>query len=303
MNKPTERIPGGYYVKAKAIKKSWIAHASPCAREVWDYFLREANFTATIHKGYPLVRGQLFTTYDIIRKDLMWYVGNSPRMYSVNQVKGAAYQLAKQRMITLAKQPRGNVITVCKYDTYQNPANYEATPEATPEAALKPQRSNAGATSIKEEDIRTKEIEEKMAFFGETVSPDKDKDSGSDNCTDPGYETDYSPAMNAWAARCNCGPENIPAPDLRDLTHLANMYADRADWLCKALSNKDAVSPRQAIVLQQKADEKASKDPGTVQAAKKAASDREAAEYKARMAKIQDDHDKQFKLGKYANVQ
>ena len=36
-------IPGGYYIKARQIKYSWVANAAPVVREIWDYLLREAN--------------------------------------------------------------------------------------------------------------------------------------------------------------------------------------------------------------------------------------------------------------------
>lgn len=54
-------------------------------------------------------------------------VGNSKRKYSVDQVKHTMKLLVNNHMIALAKTPRGCVITICKYEYYQNPKNYEST--------------------------------------------------------------------------------------------------------------------------------------------------------------------------------
>jgi hypothetical protein len=39
----SEHIPGGYYIKARALRNSWIAHAAPVVRETWDYLIENAN--------------------------------------------------------------------------------------------------------------------------------------------------------------------------------------------------------------------------------------------------------------------
>ena len=55
-------IKGGYIIQPRKIKDSAVSKMSPCAREVWQYILREAFFVA---KG-NIDRGQLFTKIDII---------------------------------------------------------------------------------------------------------------------------------------------------------------------------------------------------------------------------------------------
>ena len=64
------KIHGGYFIKARQIKNSFIAHASPCVREIWDYLLREANHSDEKYNGFVVKRGQLFRNYREIREDL-----------------------------------------------------------------------------------------------------------------------------------------------------------------------------------------------------------------------------------------
>ena len=141
-------IKGGYYIKARSIKDSAIAHSPPYVREIWDYLLREANHADKKYAGFILKRGQLFRSYKEIRDDLSWKVGYRTERYNENQMKMGMRYLMKQLMITLAKQPRGNVITVCNYDKFQDPGNYEATNEAPNEATNGQPMGNQRVPSI-----------------------------------------------------------------------------------------------------------------------------------------------------------
>lgn len=44
---------------------------------------------------------------------------------SIDQIRSAYEALTKATMITTAKTTRGLIITICNYDFYQNPTNYE----------------------------------------------------------------------------------------------------------------------------------------------------------------------------------
>ena len=37
------KIKGGYYIKARQIQDSEIAHSPPHFREIWDWLIKEAN--------------------------------------------------------------------------------------------------------------------------------------------------------------------------------------------------------------------------------------------------------------------
>lgn len=141
-------IKSGYYIKARCIKDSWIAHAPPVVREVWDYLLREANYTEKTYDGYTVKRGQLFRSYKQIRDDLSWKVGYRVERYHESSMKRAMKALMNERMIELTSEPRGNLITVVNYDHYQDPVNYERTSEQTNEETNSEPRANQCRTPI-----------------------------------------------------------------------------------------------------------------------------------------------------------
>lgn len=129
MNINSIKIEGGYYIKARKIKNSDIGHAPPHIREIWDYLLREANHSGKKKHGEVLERGQILTTYNEILEDLHWMVGWRKQKYSKAQCETAMKFLRTHRrngpMITTKKTTRGMIITISKYDYYQNPKNYE----------------------------------------------------------------------------------------------------------------------------------------------------------------------------------
>ena len=146
-----EKIYGGYYIKAKRIQESDIAHASPIVREVWDWLLRKANYKETRYSGHIVKRGQLFCTIKDIKDDLHWKVGYRKMSYNENVTKTSLKWLRRHLMITSLKTPRGILITICNYDYYQNPQNYENPNEDANENPIKtPVRPQCDATITKE---------------------------------------------------------------------------------------------------------------------------------------------------------
>ena len=127
------KIPGGYYLKARKIQESKIAHVPPHIREIWDWLLKEANHKDKKYCGFIVKRGQLFRTYKEIRDGLHWMVGYRKKTYSEDQAKKAMKFLRDNLMITTAKALGGVLITIINYNTYQNPKNYESTNESTNE--------------------------------------------------------------------------------------------------------------------------------------------------------------------------
>lgn len=131
-------IPKGYYLKARVTQESAIAHAPPHVREVWDYLLSETNHSAIKYNGYSIERGQLFRSTEDIRKALYWMVGWRKMTYKKHECENAMKWLKKAEMITTKKAPRGTVITVVKYNTYQNPENYESRNDNSMKANVLP---------------------------------------------------------------------------------------------------------------------------------------------------------------------
>lgn len=129
-------INGGYYIKARQIQDSEISKAPPYVREIWDWLLKEANHTYTRYGGFEVKRGQLFRSYNDIREGLSWFVGWRKMMYNENHTKKAMKFLREARMIATRKEPGGVLITICNYDIYQNPANYERTNESTTDRTI-----------------------------------------------------------------------------------------------------------------------------------------------------------------------
>lgn len=126
-------IPGGYYLKARKIQESDIAHAPPHVREIWDWLIHNA-----LHDDYgKLKRGQLRTTYQDILDGLSWYVGYRKMRYKKHNCEMAMKWLTKAGMITTAKTTRGMIVTVCNYDVYQNPKNYESHTNVDTKATMK----------------------------------------------------------------------------------------------------------------------------------------------------------------------
>jgi len=135
MNDP---IRGGYYLKARCIEQSDIAHAPPHAREIFDYFLRKAFW----QDGDKLQRGQLLTSYKAIQDDLRWYVGNRPERYKRHQIETAVKLLTKAGAVTTARTTRGMIVTGCNYERFQTPDSYENHSESFVKPTREPRESH-----------------------------------------------------------------------------------------------------------------------------------------------------------------
>lgn len=132
-------IDGGYYIKARKIQESEIAHAPPHVREIWDWLIKEAN-----HKNNgKFKRGQTMRSLKDIQDGLKWYIGYRKMTYSKSNCEMAMNWLRKRGMIETAKTTRGMIITILNYDTYQNPKNYESNSENAMKATTNEQHSDS----------------------------------------------------------------------------------------------------------------------------------------------------------------
>ena len=114
-------IKGGYILQPRAIDESDISLCPPHVREIWLYFLRKANHT----DFGKIKRGQLMTSYSQIIRDLSWKVGYRKEGYKRHHCETAMKLLTKLSMITTTKTTRGMIVTILKYDYYQDKKNYE----------------------------------------------------------------------------------------------------------------------------------------------------------------------------------
>lgn len=120
-------IKGGYILQPRCFDQSQSATMPPVARELWLYLLRKVN-----HKdGGGLRRGQGHFVIEDIQNALSWHVGYIRKTYSKSQLVKALRRLREGSMIASTKATRGMVITVLKYDYYQDPKNYEGTNEGS----------------------------------------------------------------------------------------------------------------------------------------------------------------------------
>lgn len=157
-------IKGGYYIKARKIQESEIAHSPPHVREIWDWLLKEANHSEQTSHGTIIKRGQCVRTYDDIREGLHWMVGWRKMKYSKWDCEKAMKVLKKATMITTQKTTRGLFITICNYNTYQNPKNYENHTIQTTKATRKPQTTdtiNKNDKNVKNDKNKEKYIKRK----------------------------------------------------------------------------------------------------------------------------------------------
>jgi len=118
-------IAGGYILQPRSFDGSEASDLPPCAREVWLYLLRNVSHAENgKHK-----RGTGFFSIGEIREALSWHVGYRKEYYSKTQITKSLRRLQKCFMMDSTKASRGLHITICNYDIYQDPKNYEGTNE------------------------------------------------------------------------------------------------------------------------------------------------------------------------------
>ena len=143
-------IEGGYYMKARKIQESEISTAPPHVREIWDLLLMKCNY---LDKD-KFKKGDCFVSYSQIQEDLSWYVGWRKHSYTRGQCETAMKWLRKKLMITTRKTTRGIIVTVCRYEYYQNAKNYENHKENFTKPTGEPQTCY---TILEEREERKKE--------------------------------------------------------------------------------------------------------------------------------------------------
>lgn len=135
-------IKGGYILQPRIIDESKVSKYPPHVREIWLYLLRKANHEDNVTHGTLIKRGQLKTSYRTILDDLSWYVGYRKESYKKHHCETAMRLLTKEHMVTTAKTTRGIIVTICNYDYYQDPKNYETDSANDNETTMKRQSTD-----------------------------------------------------------------------------------------------------------------------------------------------------------------
>jgi len=159
-------IKGGYILQPRCYDNSDIANKPPHVREIWLYLLRNANYTENPTYGRKIQRGQLFTSYKKIREALSWYVGYRKETYKKHQCETAMKLLTRLQMIQTTKTTRGIIVTICNYEYYQNPKNYETDRENHNETTTKPHETDT--IHKKERNKEQKNNKTEKTSFSET---------------------------------------------------------------------------------------------------------------------------------------
>lgn len=109
-----EQIYGGCTMWARQTIESEIFSDKPAMWfKLWFYLVNRANH----QDNRKFKRGQAFVKYD-------WIMSATGATF--NQVKHCIAYLKSRKMIATQKATRGTIITILKYDTYQNLDNYKS---------------------------------------------------------------------------------------------------------------------------------------------------------------------------------
>lgn len=156
------KIAGGYILQPRCFGESEAAHLPPATREIWFYLLRSVNHKDNgKHK-----RGQGHFVFEDIQRDLSWDVGFIRKVYSKVEISKALRRLRERNMVDVTKATRGVYITICKYEYYQDPKNYEGNAKETG-------RKREGIHDKQEcKNERTKEVILKPDFVSEKTWKD-----------------------------------------------------------------------------------------------------------------------------------
>jgi hypothetical protein len=157
-------IKGGYILQPRVFGESDASKMPPVTREIWMYILRKVNHS----DSKQFKRGQGFFRFSDIQNDLCWYAGYRKIMYSKPQITKSLRRLCEGNMTATMKATRGIVITVCNYDHYQNPKNYEGNDE---KITKEPRRKRSGRT------INKNGEELKNSKNGKNIPINKPKDN------------------------------------------------------------------------------------------------------------------------------
>ncbi len=138
----------GAFIMSRSIFESEIWYKPPCYLKLWLYLIGKANHKDRKYNGFLVKRGQYFCTYKELTGQLSYNVGYRKEIPHEGLTKRVMKYLRSTLMIDTTKEPRGVLVTILRYDEYQDLSNYERTSEETNERTTKELRTNQCRPSI-----------------------------------------------------------------------------------------------------------------------------------------------------------
>ena len=157
----------GYILESRTILNSPIWDKPPLYFKVWHYLLLNAQHTD--YKG--LKRGQLVTSIPEIQEACAYYVGYRKVTPTKKEIYGIVNFLRnpcggnhggnnEESMIVTAKVTHGMLVTICNYNIYQNPKNYESNNGKDTKVTTKELRKERQGNNINKNDKNDKNDKE-----------------------------------------------------------------------------------------------------------------------------------------------
>jgi hypothetical protein len=128
-----QNFNNGAFLISRSLFNSDIWFKPPEYLKIWLYLIGKANHKGRKYRGYFCDRGQCFTNYNELSKQLIYKIGYRNNAYNDFYMKNLMKYLRSSLMVTTAKKPRGLLITITNYDSYQNLSNYEKSSEDSSE--------------------------------------------------------------------------------------------------------------------------------------------------------------------------
>lgn len=166
------QIPGGYILLSRKLINSSIMNKPPLYLKVWLWLLLEAQ-----HSEYRgLKRGQVFVNIPDLVKAMSYKVGYRTESPTKRQIQcvldwlrnpddGNANGTMNEPMIVTTKVTRGLLVTIVKYDYYQDSENYERSNESNNDSNTTVKRTLRQRSTINKNDKECNKNDKKDIIY------------------------------------------------------------------------------------------------------------------------------------------
>ncbi len=237
-------IEGGFIQLSRTLLDSEIFRDKPAVwLKIWIYILFKMSYVTDNTR----VRGSKF----ISSKHIMASTGATR-----SQVFSSLKWMQSVDMISLRNQPRGNIITVCNYDTYQDISNYKAARDRheidTPSTLGK---QSVDTTSTVDSDTIIKKKKNKKEKEEENIyTPENQNHEYANRIQDIPLEqsNDASKIIDAFAQKYNRSSAAIRSTDIASVGEYLSVYG--FDWCMNAILNQRRTTMKAHFFEQTKED-------------------------------------------------